>query len=216
MMGKRNNKDDLTTMINIMLGLINMAKNKQLRARVEDDIYTRVENKTEKISDFVREAVIEKLEREEYGNQSAVAVEKRQLELLLESRQTIINQYRDLIDKEEAECERIQAQIDEKNRILEARVERENNVKNNPKFREEFENATKFLLRKKYLQIDGNIEKVMNSKAQNLQYRRVSEFKEDLSNYIKKEWTLGRTFNVDGSNKEIVQADIEFMLNRLK
>lgn len=193
-----------------------MAKNKQLRARVEDDIYTRVENKTEKISDFVREAVIEKLEREEYGNQSAVAVEKRQLELLLESRQTIINQYRDLIDKEEAECERIQAQIDEKNRILEARVERENNVKNNPKFREEFENATKFLLRKKYLQIDGNIEKVMNSKAQNLQYRRVSEFKEDLSNYIKKEWTLGRTFNVDGSNKEIVQADIEFMLNRLK
>lgn len=199
-----------------MLGLINMAKNKQLRARVEDDIYTRVENKTEKISDFVREAVIEKLEREEYGNQSAVAVEKRQLELLLESRQTIINQYRDLIDKEEAECERIQAQIDEKNRILEARVERENNVKNNPKFREEFENATKFLLRKKYLQIDGNIEKVMNSKAQNLQYRRVSEFKEDLSNYIKKEWTLGRTFNVDGSNKEIVQADIEFMLNRLK
>lgn len=215
-MGKRNNKDDLTTMINIMLGLINMAKNKQLRARVEDDIYTRVENKTEKISDFVREAVIEKLEREEYGNQSAVAVEKRQLELLLESRQTIINQYRDLIDKEEAECERIQAQIDEKNRILEARVERENNVKNNPKFREEFENATKFLLRKKYLQIDGNIEKVMNSKAQNLQYRRVSEFKEDLSNYIKKEWTLGRTFNVDGSNKEIVQADIEFMLNRLK
>jgi hypothetical protein len=199
-----------------MLGLINMAKNKQLRARVEDDIYTRVENKTEKISDFVREAVIEKLEREEYGNQSAVAVEKRQLELLLESRQTIINQYRDLIDKEEAECERIQAQIDEKNRILEARVERENNVKNNPKFREEFENATKFLLRKKYLQIDGNIEKVMNSKAQNLQYRRVSEFKEDLSNYIKKEWTIGRTFNVDGSNKEIVQADIEFMLNRLK
>jgi len=199
-----------------MLGLINMAKNKQLRARVEDDIYNRVENKTEKISDFVREAVIEKLEREEYGNQSAVAVEKRQLELLLESRQTIINQYRDLIDKEEAECERIQAQIDEKNRILEARVERENNVKNNPKFREEFENATKFLLRKKYLQIDGNIEKVMNSKAQNLQYRRVSEFKEDLSNYIKKEWTLGRTFNVDGSNKEIVQADIEFMLNRLK
>jgi len=193
-----------------------MAKNKQLRARVEDDIYNRVENKTEKISDFVREAVIEKLEREEYGNQSAVAVEKRQLELLLESRQTIINQYRDLIDKEEAECERIQAQIDEKNRILEARVERENNVKNNPKFREEFENATKFLLRKKYLQIDGNIEKVMNSKAQNLQYRRVSEFKEDLSNYIKKEWTLGRTFNVDGSNKEIVQADIEFMLNRLK
>lgn len=199
-----------------MLGLINMAKNKQLRARVEDDIYNRVENKTEKISDFVREAVIEKLEREEYGNQSAVAVEKRQLELLLESRQTIINQYRDLINKEEAECERIQAQIDEKNRILEARVERENNVKNNPKFREEFENATKFLLRKKYLQIDGNIEKVMNSKAQNLQYRRVSEFKEDLSNYIKKEWTLGRTFNVDGSNKEIVQADIEFMLNRLK
>ena len=199
-----------------MLGLINMAKNKQLRARVEDDIYNRVENKTEKISDFVRDAVIEKLEREEYGNQSAVAVEKRQLELLLESRQTIINQYRDLIDKEEAECERIQAQIDEKNRILEARVERENNVKNNPKFREEFENATKFLLRKKYLQIDGNIEKVMNSKAQNLQYRRVSEFKEDLSNYIKKEWTLGRTFNVDGSNKEIVQADIEFMLNRLK
>lgn len=199
-----------------MLGLINMAKNKQLRARVEDDIYNRVENKTEKISDFVREAVIEKLEREEYGNQSAVAVEKRQLELLLESRQTIINQYRDLIDKEEAECERIQAQIDEKNRILEARVERENNVKNNPKFREEFENATKFLLRKKYLQIDGNIEKVMNSKAQNLQYRRVSEFKEDLSNYIKKEWTLGRTFDVDGSNKEIVQADIEFMLNRLK
>ena len=199
-----------------MLGLINMAKNKQLRARVEDDIYNRVENKTEKISDFVREAVIEKLEREEYGNQSAVAVEKRQLELLLESRQTIINQYRDLIDKEKAECERIQAQIDEKNRILEARVERENNVKNNPKFREEFENATKFLLRKKYLQIDGNIEKVMNSKAQNLQYRRVSEFKEDLSNYIKKEWTLGRTFNVDGSNKEIVQADIEFMLNRLK
>jgi len=199
-----------------MLGLINMAKNKQLRARVEDDIYNRVENKTEKISDFVREAVIEKLEREEYGNQSAVAVEKRQLELLLESRQTIINQYRDLIDKEEAECERIQAQIDEKNRILEARVERENNVKNNPKFREEFENATKFLLRKKYLQIDGNIEKVMNSKAQNLQYRRVSEFKEDLSNYIKKEWTIGRTFNVDGSNKEIVQADIEFMLNRLK
>jgi len=199
-----------------MLGLINMAKNKQLRARVEDDIYNRVENKTEKISDFVREAVIEKLEREEYSNQSAVAVEKRQLELLLESRQTIINQYRDLIDKEEAECERIQAQIDEKNRILEARVERENNVKNNPKFREEFENATKFLLRKKYLQIDGNIEKVMNSKAQNLQYRRVSEFKEDLSNYIKKEWTLGRTFNVDGSNKEIVQADIEFMLNRLK
>ena len=193
-----------------------MAKNKQLRARVEDDIYNRVENKTEKISDFVRDAVIEKLEREEYGNQSAVAVEKRQLELLLESRQTIINQYRDLIDKEEAECERIQAQIDEKNRILEARVERENNVKNNPKFREEFENATKFLLRKKYLQIDGNIEKVMNSKAQNLQYRRVSEFKEDLSNYIKKEWTLGRTFNVDGSNKEIVQADIEFMLNRLK
>jgi len=193
-----------------------MAKNKQLRARVEDDIYNRVENKTEKISDFVREAVIEKLEREEYGNQSAVAVEKRQLELLLESRQTIINQYRDLIDKEEAECERIQAQIDEKNRILEARVERENNVKNNPKFREEFENATKFLLRKKYLQIDGNIEKVMNSKAQNLQYRRVSEFKEDLSNYIKKEWTIGRTFNVDGSNKEIVQADIEFMLNRLK
>lgn len=193
-----------------------MAKNKQLRARVEDDIYNRVENKTEKISDFVREAVIEKLEREEYGNQSAVAVEKRQLELLLESRQTIINQYRDLIDKEEAECERIQAQIDEKNRILEARVERENNVKNNPKFREEFENATKFLLRKKYLQIDGNIEKVMNSKAQNLQYRRVSEFKEDLSNYIKKEWTLGRTFDVDGSNKEIVQADIEFMLNRLK
>lgn len=193
-----------------------MAKNKQLRARVEDDIYNRVENKTEKISDFVREAVIEKLEREEYGNQSAVAVEKRQFELLLESRQTIINQYRDLIDKEEAECERIQAQIDEKNRILEARVERENNVKNNPKFREEFENATKFLLRKKYLQIDGNIEKVMNSKAQNLQYRRVSEFKEDLSNYIKKEWTLGRTFNVDGSNKEIVQADIEFMLNRLK
>ena len=193
-----------------------MAKNKQLRARVEDDIYNRVENKTEKISDFVREAVIEKLEREEYGNQSAVAVEKRQLELLLESRQTIINQYRDLIDKEKAECERIQAQIDEKNRILEARVERENNVKNNPKFREEFENATKFLLRKKYLQIDGNIEKVMNSKAQNLQYRRVSEFKEDLSNYIKKEWTLGRTFNVDGSNKEIVQADIEFMLNRLK
>ncbi len=199
-----------------MLGLINMAKNKQLRARVEDDIYNRVENKTEKISDFVREAVIEKLEREEYGNQSSVAVEKRQLELLLESRQTIINQYRDLIDKEKAECERIQAQIDEKNRILEARVERENNVKNNPKFREEFENATKFLLRKKYLQIDGNIEKVMNSKAQNLQYRRVSEFKEDLSNYIKKEWTLGRTFNVDGSNKEIVQADIEFMLNRLK
>jgi len=199
-----------------MLGLINMAKNKQLRARVEDDIYNRVENKTEKISDFVREAVIEKLEREEYSNQSAVAVEKRQLELLLESRQTIINQYRDLIDKEEAECERIQAQIDEKNRILEARVERENNVKNNPKFREEFENATKFLLRKKYLQIDGNIEKVMNSKAQNLQYRRVSEFKEDLSNYIKKEWTIGRTFNVDGSNKEIVQADIEFMLNRLK
>ena len=199
-----------------MLGLINMAKNKQLRARVEDDIYNRVENKTEKISDFVREAVIEKLEREEYGNQSAVAVEKRQLELLLESRQTIINQYRDLIDKEKAECERIQAQIDEKNRILEARVERENNVKNNPKFREEFENATVFLLRKKYLQIDGNIEKVMNSKAQNLQYRRVSEFKEDLSNYIKKEWTLGRTFNVDGSNKEIVQADIEFMLNRLK
>jgi len=199
-----------------MLGLINMAKNKQLRARVEDDIYTRVENKTEKISDFVRDAVIEKLEREEYGNQSAVAVEKRQLELLLESRQTIINQYRDLIDKEEAECERIQAQIDEKNRILEARVERENNVKNNPKFREEFENATVFLLRKKYLQIDGNIEKVMNSKAQNLQYRRVSEFKEDLGNYIKKEWPLGKAFNVDGSDKVIVQADMEYMLNRLK
>ena len=199
-----------------MLGLINMAKNKQLRARVEDDIYNRVENKTEKISDFVRDAVIEKLEREEYGNQSAVAVEKRQLELLLESRQTIINQYRDLIDKEEAECERIQAQIDEKNRILEARVERENNVKNNPKFREEFENATVFLLRKKYLQIDGNIEKVMNSKAQNLQYRRVSEFKEDLGNYIKKEWPLGKAFNVDGSDKVIVQADMEYMLNRLK
>ena len=199
-----------------MLGLINMAKNKQLRARVEDDIYFRVENKTNKLSDFVREAVIEKLEREEYGNKSQVAVEKKQLELLLESRQSIINQYKDLIDKEEKECARLKAQIEEKEKILEQKIAREENIENNPEFKEEFDNTVLFLLRKKYLQIDGNIEKVMNSKAQNLQYRRVSEFKEDLSNYIKKEWTLGRTFNVDGSNKEIVQADIEFMLNRLK
>jgi len=193
-----------------------MAKNKQLRARVEDDIYFRVENKTNKLSDFVREAVIEKLEREEYGNKSQVAVEKKQLELLLESRQSIINQYKDLIDKEEKECARLKAQIEEKEKILEQKIAREENIENNPEFKEEFDNTVLFLLRKKYLQIDGNIEKVMNSKAQNLQYRRVSEFKEDLSNYIKKEWTLGRTFNVDGSNKEIVQADIEFMLNRLK
>jgi hypothetical protein len=198
-----------------MLGLINMAKNKQLRARVEDDIYNRVENKTGKISDFVRDAVIEKLEREEYGNQSAVAVEKKQLELLLESRQTIISQYKDLIDKEEKECERIQAQINEKERILEAQINRESNIKNNPKFKEEFENASLFLLRKKYLQIDGNIEKVLNSKAQNLQYRRSIEFKEDLKKYIQKEWTIGRSFNVDGTPKDIIQADIDYMLNKL-
>ena len=192
-----------------------MAKNKQLRARVEDDIYTRVENKTDKISDFVRDAVIEKLEREEYGNHSAAAVEKKQLELLLESRQTIINQYKDLIKKEEAECERIQAQIDEKNRILEAKVNREENIKNNPEFKEEFENTVLFLLRKKYLGIDGNIETVFNNKARKLEYRRTDDFKEDLKEYVKKEWTLGRTFNVDGSNKDIVQQDLDYINNRL-
>ena len=189
-----------------------MRKNKQLRARVEDDIYNRVQNKTDKMSEFVRDAVVEKLEREEYGNQSSVAVEKKQLELLLESRQTIINQYKDLIEKEEKECRRIQSQIDEKNRILEQRVNREENIKNNPEVREEFDNAVLFLLRKKYLGIDGNIETVFNNKARKLEYRRTDEFKEDLKDYVRKEWKLGRTFNVDGTNKDIVQQDLDYNL----
>lgn len=198
-----------------MLGLINMAKNKQLRARVEDDIYNRVENKTDKISDFVRDAVLEKLEREEYGNESTVAVEKRQLELLLESRKTIIDEYKKLIEKEEAECERIQAQIDEKDRILEAKIQREENIKNNPQFKEEFDNTVLFLLRKKYLQLDGNPETIYGNKAQKLGYRRTSEFKEDLKNHVRKEWTLGRQFNIDKETKDLVQQDLDYITNRL-
>jgi hypothetical protein len=192
-----------------------MAKNKQLRARVEDDIYFRVENKTNKLSDFVREAVIEKLEREEYGNKSQVAVEKKQLELLLESRQSIINQYKDLIDKEEKECARLKAQIEEKEKILEQKIAREENIENNPEFKEEFDNTVLFLLRKKYINIDGNVETVISNKARKLEYSNTNEFKEDLKKHIQKEWKIGRTFNVDGSNKDIIQADIEYMNNRL-
>lgn len=198
-----------------MLGLINMAKKKQLRARVEDDLYNRVESKTDKISDFVRDAVEEKLEREEYGNESTVAVDKKHLELLLESRKTIIAEYEKLIEKEETECKRIQAQIDEKNRILEAKVEREENIKNNPQFKEEFDNTVMFLLRKKYLQLDGNAETVFTNKAQKLGYNRTSEFKDDLKNHVRKEWMLGKKFKIENEIKDIVQQDLDYIINRL-
>lgn len=92
---------------------------------------------------------------------------------------------------------------------------RDNDIKNNPEYRQEFESAVTFLLRKKYLSIDGNIETVLNNKARKLEYSRADEFKEDLKEYIRKEWKIGKTFNVDGSNKDILQQDIDYMINRL-
>ena len=192
-----------------------MAKNRQLRARVDEDTYKRVENKTDKISDYVREAVDEKLERDESGNASTASVDKKKLELLMETRQTIIAQYRELIKYEEAQCAKLQAQIDEKDRIIEKERKREDNIKNNPLYKEEFDNTILFMLRKKYLDIDGNVETIFGNKARKLEYSRTDDFKSDLKDYIKKEWNIGRVFNIDGENKELIQADLNYMINRL-
>lgn len=190
-------------------------KSKQLRARVDDDTYMRVENRANKVSDYVREAVIEKLEREDYGNDSTILVEVKQLELLLESRQSIITQYTDLINKEKEECKRIQAKIDEKNRLLEQKSIRENKIKNDPLYQEEFDNATMFLLRKKYLGLDANVERVLSSKARTLNYNRVNDFKEDLKDYIKEKYLIGKIFIIENEKREIIQQDIDYMMNRL-
>ena len=190
-------------------------KSKQLRARVDDDTYMRVENRANKVSDYVREAVIEKLEREDYGNDSTILVEVKQLELLLESRQSIITQYTDLINKEKEECKRIQAKIDEKNRLLEQKSIRENKIKNDPLYQEEFDNATMFLLRKKYLGLDANVERVLSSKARTLNYNRVNDFKEDLKDYIKEKYLIGKIFVIENEKREIIQQDIDYMMNRL-
>ena len=190
-------------------------KSKQLRARVDDDTYMRVENRANKVSDYVREAVIEKLEREDYGNDSTILVEVKQLELLLESRQSIITQYTDLINKEKEECKRIQAKIDEKNRLLEQKNIREKKIKNDPLYQEEFDNATMFLLRKKYLGLDANVERVLSSKARTLNYNRVNDFKEDLKDYIKEKYLIGKIFVIENEKREIIQQDIDYMMNRL-
>lgn len=190
-------------------------KSKQLRARVDDDTYMRVENRANKVSDYVREAVIEKLEREDYGNDSTILVEVKQLELLLESRQSIITQYTDLINKEKEECKRIQAKIDEKNRLLEQKSIRENKIKNDPLYQEEFDNATMFLLRKKYLGLDANVERVLSSKARTLNYNRVNDFKEDLKDYVKEKYLIGKIFVIENEKREIIQQDIDYMMNRL-
>lgn len=190
-------------------------KSKQLRARVDDDTYMRVENRANKVSDYVREAVIEKLEREDYGNDSTILVEVKQLELLLESRQSIITQYTDLINKEKEECKRIQAKIDEKNRLLEQKNIREKKIKNDPLYQEEFDNATMFLLRKKYLGLDANVERVLSSKARTLNYNRVNDFKEDLKDYVKEKYLIGKIFVIENEKREIIQQDIDYMMNRL-
>lgn len=190
-------------------------KSKQLRARVDDDTYMRVENRANKVSDYVREAVIEKLEREDYGNDSTILVEVKQLELLLESRQSIITQYTDLINKEKEECKRIQAKIDEKNRLLEQKSIREKKIKNDPLYQEEFDNATMFLLRKKYLGLDANVERVLSSKARTLNYNRVNDFKEDLKDYVKEKYLIGKIFVIENEKREIIQQDIDYMMNRL-
>lgn len=192
-----------------------MAKNRQLRARVDEETYKRVESKTDKISDYVREAVDEKLEKDECEDESTASVNKKKLEVLLESRQTVIAQYRELIRYEESECEKLRAQIAEKDRIIEKQRRREENIKHNPAFKEEFDSAVLFLLRKKYLNIDGNVETVISNKARKLKYSRTNDFKSDLREYINKEWNIGRTFNIDGSNKEIIEADLNYLINRL-
>lgn len=192
-----------------------MAKNKQLRARVEDELYERVQLKTNKMSDFVRDAVIEKLEKEEYGDQSTVAVEIKQLELLLESRQTIINQYQDLIEKEQKECDRLVAQITAKQKIRDKKVEREDKIKNNPAAKKIFEEAVMFLLRKKYLQLDGNVENVLSNKAKKLEYSNVQDFKEDLKKYVDAEWHIGRKFDIQGDLKDFIDQDYNYVINRL-
>lgn len=192
-----------------------MVKTKQLRARVDDDLYERIQLKTDKMSDFLRDAVIEKLEKDEMGNQQTVAVEIRQLELLLETRQTIISQYEDLIDKETKECERIQAKITEKRKILERQEEREENINNNPATRGIFEDAVMFLLRKKYLGLEASVEKVLSSKSTEANYPNVQIFKEDLGKFIKQECKIGKTFNIDGTERTVIEEDLNYMLNRL-
>lgn len=192
-----------------------MVKTKQLRARVDDDLYERIQLKTDKMSDFLRDAVIEKLEKDEMGNQQTVAVEIRQLELLLETRQTIISQYEDLIDKETKECERIQAKITEKRKILERQEEREENINNNPATRGIFEDAVMFLLRKKYLGLEASVEKVLSSKSTEANYPNVQIFKEDLGKFIKQECKIGKTFNIEGTERTVIEEDLNYMLNRL-
>lgn len=191
-----------------------MTKNKQLRARVEEELYERVQLKTDKVSQYVREAVLEKLEKDEYGDQSTTAVEIKQLEVILESKQTIIKQYQDLIDREEKECDKIQAQISEKQKIIDRKASRKENMENNPEVKKAFDDTVIFLLRKKYLGIDGSLDTILTNKTRDLNYSSISDFKEDLKEYVKKEWTIGRRFKIEHEEKDIIQEDINYIVNR--
>ena len=192
-----------------------MVKNKQLRARVDDELYERVQLKTDKVSDFVREAVEEKLDKEEYGDQSTIAVDIKQLELLVQSRQTIITQYEDLIEKEKTEIERLQAEIKDKQKSLERQTAREENITNNPETRKIFQDAVTFLLNKKYLQLPANVDTVLSNKAKDANYNNANYFRDDLRKFIQKECVIGKTFDIDGTIRKLIQEDVDYMINRL-
>ena len=192
-----------------------MVKNKQLRARVDDELYERVQLKTDKVSDFVREAVEEKLDKEEYGDQSTIAVDIKQLEVLIQSRQTIITQYEDLIEKEKIEIERLQAEIKDKQKSLERHAEMEENINNNPETRKIFQDAVTFLLRKKYLKLDANVDTVLSNKAKEANYNNAKYFREDLRKFIQNECIIGKTFNTNGTIRKLIQEDIDYMINRV-
>lgn len=192
-----------------------MTKDKQLRARVDEELFERIQLKSDKISQFVRDAVIEKLEKEEYGDQTTTAVEIKQLEVILESKQTIIKQYQDIIDREQKECDRIEAQIAQKQKVMDKNAARKENLKNNPEVKRAFDETTLFMLRKKYLRLDGNVETMLANKTRDLNYPNINEFKKDLKKYITEEWTIGRKFKVDHEEKAIIDADVNYLINRL-
>lgn len=192
-----------------------MAKQKQLRARVEDDLYERVQLKTGKISDFVREAVMEKLEREEYGNKSHIAVEIKEIELMLENKQATINSYQNIIEREQKEYDRLTAQLKEKQGILERETERKERIKNNPEAKKVYEDTVMFLLRKKYMNLEASSETVITNKARDLGYNNVQDFKDDVRKYVDNEWQLGRKFDINGELKDFIEHDYNYVTGRL-
>ncbi|MBR0471921.1 MAG: hypothetical protein IJI98_04405 [Methanosphaera sp.] len=192
-----------------------MVKNRQLRARVDEELYERVQLKTDKVSDFVRDAVEEKLDKEEQANESSTAVEIRQLEVIIQSRETTVAQYEDMIKKERALIAELEAEIESKRKILERKAAREENINNNPEIRKVFQDAVMFLLRKKYLRLEANVDTVLSNKSREAKYKNVQYFKEDLAKFIKQECILGKTFTIEGTERTIIEEDLNYMLNRL-